>query len=288
MGKIAVQESKNHGINEFPYSIYHVKMPEHITKFDLHYHNEFELVYVVNGSIEFTILEKKYIANKGDIVLLLPDYPHSMKQVPNVSCEYYCMLFKPEILKRSDSDPIYDRIMTPLIKHTVKLPFILKDKEQITESIKNECNDLMKYWTHSYSSYAFGVLGNLYKIVGSLTEYYEASDTVLLNNKSYDRIKEAIYAVENRYEQPLSIEEMAQLCNVSSSHFMKLFKEATGDSFNNFLIAYRLKMAAKKIAETDDKIVNISTDCGFNNQSYFSRAFTKHFKMSPAEYRNKH
>ncbi|WP_406022554.1 helix-turn-helix domain-containing protein [Succinivibrio sp.] len=33
---------------------------------------------------------------------------------------------------------------------------------------------------------------------------------------------------------------------------------------------------------------NISTDCGFNNQSYFSRAFTKHFKMSPAEYRNKH
>ena len=57
---------------------------------------------------------------------------------------------------------------------------------------------------------------------------------------------------------------------------------------NNFLIAYRLKMAAKKIAETDDKIVNISTDCGFNNQSYFSRAFTKHFKMSPAEYRNKH
>lgn len=58
--------------------------------------------------------------------------------------------------------------------------------------------------------------------------------------------------------------------------------------FTNFLIAYRLKMAAKKIAETDDKIVNISTDCGFNNQSYFSRAFTKHFKMSPAEYRNKH
>ena len=97
MGKIAVQESKNHGINEFPYSIYHVKMPEHITKFDLHYHNEFELVYVENGSIEFTILEKKYIANKGDIALLLPDYPHSMKQVPNVSCEYYCMLFKPEI-----------------------------------------------------------------------------------------------------------------------------------------------------------------------------------------------
>ena len=59
MGKITVQESKNHGINEFPYSIYHVKMPEHITKFDLHYHNEFELVYVENGSIEFTILEKK-------------------------------------------------------------------------------------------------------------------------------------------------------------------------------------------------------------------------------------
>ncbi|MBQ2381350.1 MAG: helix-turn-helix transcriptional regulator, partial [Succinivibrio sp.] len=76
-------------------------------------------------------------------------------------------------------------------------------------------------------------------------------------------------------------------CNLSKSHFMKLFKNITGKGFNEFLIEHRLHMASLMLKNTDDKLIDVSVNCGFENQSYFTRCFTKHFKMTPSQFRRK-
>lgn len=44
---------------------------------------------------------------------------------------------------------------------------------------------------------------------------------------------------------------------------MKLFKESTGQSFNEYLVSYRMMIAQKCLGTTDDRIIDIAFDCGF-------------------------
>ena len=91
--------------------------------------------------------------------------------------------------------------------------------------------------------------------------------------------------MQNRYAKTISIKYVADLCGFSESHFMKLFKELTGMSFTAYLVNYRLELSAKQLRETDEKIIDIATNCGFNNHSYFTRAFLKKYGLTPAKYR---
>lgn len=66
---------------------------------------------------------------------------------------------------------------------------------------------------------------------------------------------------------------------------MKIFKSMTGQSFTEYLIDFRLNAAASALSLTTDRIIDIAFSCGFENLSYFSRAFLGKFGVTPSEYR---
>lgn len=61
----------------------------------------------------------------------------------------------------------------------------------------------------------------------------------------------------------------------------------TGQSFISFLKEYRLNAAAEALHTTDEPVLTIASQCGFENLSYFNRSFKAHFGMTPREYRKK-
>ena len=73
----------------------------------------------------------------------------------------------------------------------------------------------------------------------------------------------------------------------SASHFMRWFRQMTGQSFIAFLNEYRLNTAAETLRTTDETVLTIASRCGFENLSYFNRAFKAHFGMTPRDYRKK-
>ena len=95
-----------------------------------------------------------------------------------------------------------------------------------------------------------------------------------------DKVKKAVYKVQNCFHKHLTIAFMAEVCGVSESHFMKIFKDVTKQSFNEFLVNYRLEVAAKQLRESE-------LACGFNNHSYFTRAFIKKYGLTPVKYRRR-
>ena len=66
---------------------------------------------------------------------------------------------------------------------------------------------------------------------------------------------------------------------------MKFFKKNMGDSFINYLNDYRLSMAARTLLSSDDNIIDIAADCGYDNLSYFNRIFKKKYGVTPSAYR---
>jgi AraC-like DNA-binding protein len=83
----------------------------------------------------------------------------------------------------------------------------------------------------------------------------------------------------------ISIEEIAQWCHFSQSHFMKFFKNCTGTSFITYLNDYRLIIAARILKTTTQPVIIVASDCGFDNISYFNRKFKEKYGVSPREFR---
>mgnify|MGYP002913307897 CR=1 FL=1 len=101
------------------------------------------------------------------------------------------------------------------------------------------------------------------------------------------RLKTVLQLIEAEYATPLRIEDAAEACGCSQSHFMRWFRQMTGQSFIAFLNEYRLNTAAEALRTTDETVLTIASRCGFENLSYFNRAFKAHFGMTPRDYRKK-
>lgn len=89
------------------------------------------------------------------------------------------------------------------------------------------------------------------------------------------------YEVEHSYAEDLSVAYMADACGYSKSHFMKLFRQMTCQTFNDYLTDYRLMIASNMLKTGSARIIDIALDCGFKDAAYFSTCFLKHFGMSP-------
>ena len=113
-----------------------------------------------------------------------------------------------------------------------------------------------------------------------------AKNTHTSTKKKIDKLKPVIKHVELHYGEPTTVEEMAKLAGFSESHFMRFFKEAFGVSFVTYLNDYRLSMAARLLLSTEDSVLNISQQVGFENLSHFNRQFKKKYSKTPREYRS--
>ena len=93
------------------------------------------------------------------------------------------------------------------------------------------------------------------------------------------------YIKENA-EYGITISDIAELYQKNAQYLGRLFKSEVGVSFTEYCNRTRLDRAARMLEDTDEKIINIAYECGFNNVTYFNKVFQKAFGLSPTEYRN--
>ena len=99
-------------------------------------------------------------------------------------------------------------------------------------------------------------------------------------------LRPALEYIQINYSRAITLDEMASLCNISTSYFSKLFKKDLGDKFANYINKVRIKRAKELLQTTDMPILNISLDLGFEDCGYFIKVFKKLEGATPAVYRN--
>ena len=82
------------------------------------------------------------------------------------------------------------------------------------------------------------------------------------------------------------MEEIAEVMNYSAGYTSKVFKLITGESLNQYMLKKRIEHAEYLICN-GETIVEASERTGFDNYSYFYKAFKKIKGTSPKEYQEK-
>lgn len=97
----------------------------------------------------------------------------------------------------------------------------------------------------------------------------------------------ACYIAKN-YQQPLTSESIAAANELHANYAMSLFRKAFGTTMTAFVVQHRLSHAQRLLVTTEDSILNIATESGFQSLSRFNEAFKEACGSSPREYRKLH
>ncbi len=81
------------------------------------------------------------------------------------------------------------------------------------------------------------------------------------------------------------IADIATACSLSRSHFSRAFKKTTGQSPRDWLLEARLERAKTLLADSAIAIAQVGLECGFADQSHFTRVFTRGMGVTPFAWR---
>ncbi|MDU0200634.1 response regulator [Paenibacillus sp. MAH-36] len=89
--------------------------------------------------------------------------------------------------------------------------------------------------------------------------------------------------VRENYANDITIAELADKVYISRNYLSQIFKNATGETINNYIISVKMEEAKRLILERKYRIYEVANKVGYNNIPYFSTTFRKHFGITPAE-----
>ena len=147
------------------------------------------------------------------------------------------------------------------------------------ELIANEHGQLV--WVKTSKLPIRNLDGNVVGLVG-LTQMLEVNSEL---PHRFEKFRSVIDRIDNALDNPPSVAELASTANLSESHFRRIFKQCFGVAPQEFVVQQRLRRAATMLTETDQSIAQIALECGFGDQSHFSRQFRRFFGYPPRSYR---
>ncbi len=279
----AIHERQSHFDFNIPYNTYPCTIPLDFESVPLHWHEDAEFIYIKKGQGIIIIDGEEHVVSGGDIAFILPSRVHGIFQHGEDSMEYENIIFDSKMFA-STLDEFYDSFLLPFFENAVDIPTIFRQGVTGYESIKKYLDSNDNISSHREGAWGLAIKGNMYLLLFNLVSLYEEKIDSS-SRKKIDKLKPVIKHVELHYGEPTSVEEMASLAGFSESHFMRFFKEAFGVSFVTYLNDYRLSMAARLLLSTEDSILDISQQVGFENLSHFNRQFKRKYDKTPREYR---
>ena len=290
-------ETKSHSDPDFPYNTYLCSIPLDFDEVPLHWHNEVEIIYIKKGRGRVTLDFSSHYAEAGDIIIVSPGQLHAIgpdfrtgsspvgsgDSLRN-SMEYENIIFSLDLLCSRSADALNREFFDPFLAGQIGFDHLISNDHPLypqLSSCLNRADDICRSFPKGYRLAIKGYLFEFfYTIFTNSTDIPTAAA-----DRKLERMKNVIKYIENHYASSISIAEIYAAAGFSPSHFMRFFKEAMGTSFTSYLSGYRLTMAARMLASTNDSILEIAYACGYDNLSYFNRSFKKKYKKTPGEYR---
>jgi AraC-like DNA-binding protein len=113
----------------------------------------------------------------------------------------------------------------------------------------------------------------------------DAGNRVETKGGHVEGVKQAILLMYRRFDEPLSLQEMAEIALMSPHHFNRVFRRVTGLTPCNFLAAIRLRAATRLLLTTSASVTDICFAVGYNSLGTFTTRFTELIGLSPTQLR---
>lgn len=311
------EEKQQHGTVELPVGLHKMSYPAGTDViFYLHWHQEFEMLMVTEGEIDFEIEDRKYLLHEGEGVFINSNLLHSARAVDGKPCSFFAVDFHYQFLHEDIHSRFGRKYLKPVLDGKIVFPEFISG-ERPDELYRTEFAEagnkkrkpvrtaLEEENEHGgWQRQILGLLREMYACPEHDTEPYELllRSHVMgiwdrLNRQSIriakrdepgetGRLVPVIRYMEKNYAYDISLSQLAEMLPMSEGQFCRVFKKTMKMSPMQYLMRYRILQSCRLLQDTDKKIGEIANMSGFNNISYFNKVFLQTIGCTPGEYRN--
>ncbi len=256
-----------------------------------HFHSEYQLFVVLKGKGTRFIGDHTTSFREGDMVLTGPNLPHLWKNdtayhnpANGLEAHGVVIYFPDNFLNESVFKLEEFEGIARMLKLSERGIEVLGETNQVIKKMMMELLHLRG------TASIIHLLGILEKMVDSKDCKLIADAGYINTNKESekDRMGQVYEYVMQNFHSKVSLEEAAQISNLSVSAFSRYFKSRVNKSFSDFLTEVRIAHACKLLNESDLNISEISYECGFFTLSNFNKLFRERMKKTPMEYRKEY
>ena len=243
-----LKENKPHGTKDDPFSTYHIENARQSFQIPVHWHDEFEIIYVKSGFLTVNISGENYIGKPGDAFVVSPGNLHFMGSKTD-TVDYFTFLFPLKYISFYTDDILDDRLLEPLDSGRLMISPSVKD------TIKELCEQLIEIYKTKKSERELNIATQIKTkiiLLQFILEMWEKG-FIVENNTSGRNIveKEMVSYIQQNFTGKISLREFGEQFHLSEKYISRYFKEH------------------------------------YQNISYFIRSFKKTYGVSPLKYRKK-
>lgn len=253
--------------------------------YPLHYHDFYELIYVIEGNGTHFSKKEEQSLQRGDVICIVPGFFHGYKNCQNLIL--YNILIGTSLINNLNDDvkgmdgfsrlflqqkDSYGRINLQGFQRT--------EIEQLIKHIQIESE---------IHSIPHGSKTMLLASFWSLIVHFcrAAENTFFLSPQSTQRIQNVFEYIDKSLDRKITTDELVDIANMSASTLNRCFKKAVGLAPVEYQIQRRINKACNLMLSTAESMEQIAEQTGFSDANYFSRQFKKIVKMTPTEYKNR-
>lgn len=278
------RENRIHSSAVKPYSYYECVIPDRFGCVPMHWHSEFELSYVREGSAEFICGEEKFTSNKGDIIITQPNVLHSIYPSGNKRQMYDTIVFSQEMFGAAEQDRFFSECIRPIIDGRMKLQAHITPDHHYYAELSTAAENIFSCARGNTPQLDMLMRSEILRLFW-LLETEAASNPALSRHDSL--IRPALEYIAENYSENITISRLAATVNLSESYFMNKFREYVGLSAIEYISHFRIEKACNMLISTEKSVMETAFECGFGNLSNFNRQFRKIAGCSPTEYRKR-
>lgn len=248
-----------------------------------HWNEEFTLIYILSGTMEFRIRQKAYLVSSGEgFFLNVGEIFSACSYQPTYDCRFVIYRIRPSLLFQNEESSLYQKYMKPLIKQpsfgyqtlVSKFPW----QKYILEMIR-KMNEILD---HPIDGYELKIQHFINELFYYIFHNIDLSKKLSLKElRDLRRMKAVMTYLDETIAQKHTLSEISDFCQLSPSECCRLFQRNVHLSPMDYLNQLRIYHSLPEILKHEKKMGEISKMVGFAGSSYFSETFKKTLGITP-------
>ncbi len=251
-----------------------------------HSHIYFEITLVEDGGGTYTVGEREYSMNKGDLFVFASNEHHCITNVAQGGLKLVNLHFEPRYLWGNSADSLSEESINLCFSHNKDFEnLICEDRAERLRGFITKIKEELICQEKEYSLTVKSLL-NLF-LVALVRDFNYADKSVSLSREGLHSIRRVIKYIDQNLSGELTLSDLAQLAQMSPNYFSTFFHNISGITLWDYINSRRIDMATHLILEDNDRnMLDIALLCGFNNTANFNKIFKKFTGLTPSQYRH--
>ena len=286
-------ETTRIGTFDFPLAVHKNDLKKNVLGFvNWHWHYEFQLTYVVRGTISVFFNQQTIDLHEGQGIYINPEVPPMIRDRSDSDAMFISLDGSPKLLT-SFPNSVFERgYVKPVFCSSAADAVILDPGVFWQKKILDEAMSIEQDYKSRSFGWELAVSSSLYAIwkelVCHLQESLAEHDAPAADGarmRRDQRIKEILSYIREHFTEKITLDEIAKHLHLSTNECCRFFKKNMNVTLFEYITEYRLSKSMELLEHTDLPVSQIAYESGFGSSSYFIEKFRKNVGMTPASFR---